>query len=179
MLKLVLPERVYFDAAKSGVEEFISNPTEFDVFAAEKLVEAYKSGFEGYFEKLANSRNGIAIKEGNVPYTTFWLFDDELFVGILDLRHSLNDKLTERGGHVAYQIVPSLRGKGYAKSALRECLKYAKKVHGIERVLLTCKQENTASYKAMFCVMEEVGGEEIATTTTDGSINLRLWLNTL
>jgi len=53
-----------------------------------------------------------------VPSSTYFAVVDDEIVGIVDIRHRLNDHLLKVGGHIGYGIHPSHRRKGYASSAL-------------------------------------------------------------
>ena len=63
-----------------------------------------------YMESLGEN----AVPEGFVPDSTFFCLDTErnIFVGAVNIRHYLNDKLRFSGGHIGDGIRPSERGKG-------------------------------------------------------------------
>jgi predicted acetyltransferase len=61
--------------------------------------------------------------------------------------------LFEQGGHIGYDVRPSMRRRGYATAMLREALPIAKSL-GIDPALITCRQDNVASRK----VIEANGG---------------------
>ncbi|MGZ4466568.1 MAG: GNAT family N-acetyltransferase [Nocardioides sp.] len=84
------------------------------------------------------------IREDWVPCTFFWVTDGDEVVGFLALRHSLNDWLLEEGGHIGYSVRPSRRQEGHASRALELALEEARG-RGMERVLLTCDEDNRAS----------------------------------
>lgn len=69
-------------------------------------------------------------------------------VGMIDLRHRLNDFLAEYGGHIGYSVRPDERRKGYAKQMLALALSQAKE-RGINRVLVTCDEDNVASARTI------------------------------
>lgn len=79
-----------------------------------------------------------------VPNTHFWIADGDDVVGFLHLRHELNDFLLREGGHIGYSIRPSRRREGHASRALALAVEHAAAL-GIERVLVTCDDDNLAS----------------------------------
>lgn len=69
---------------------------------------------------------------------------DNKIVGMIQFRHYFNEFLEKYGGHIGYSVRPDERRKGYSKMMLADCLNICK-LYGLERVLLTCIQENEAS----------------------------------
>ena len=57
-------------------------------------------------------------------------------------------------GHIGYSVRPSARRQGHATAALRRSLKVARERLGLERVLVTCAEDNPASRT----VIEACGG---------------------
>lgn len=100
--------------------------------------------FPDYLIKNLNMSRGVGLQPQYVPQTMYWLYVDNKPAGIGKLRHYLNDSLRISGGHIGYTIRPAERRKGYGNIILRELLKEAKK-KGIEDVLITCDETNTAS----------------------------------
>lgn len=88
-----------------------------------------------------------------VPKTHLWAIADEQFVGRIAIHHELNDALRIAGGHIGYDTVPSLRGRGVATEMLRQALPVARAL-GLREVLITCDDTNTASVR----VIEKNGG---------------------
>lgn len=85
-----------------------------------------------------------------VPGTQYVLVNQRTkkILGMSHLRLELNDFLTNFGGHIGYSVVPSEQNKGYATLMLQETLKKAKEFN-IERVLMTCNDDNLASAKVI------------------------------
>ena len=73
---------------------------------------------------------------------------DSRLVGMIDLRHRLNDFLAEYGGHIGYSVHPAYRRKGYATQMLALVLEKARK-RGLNRVLVTCNEDNEASRRTI------------------------------
>ena len=117
---------------------------------------AYKLTWQEYKAYLNHSeRNarGLSLEKGHVTQTTYWFKRESYPIGIIKLRHELNDNLRKQGGHIGYSIRPSERGKGYGKPMLQAVLVPAKAL-GLERVLLTVFDSNLASRK----MVEGCGG---------------------
>ncbi|MGN0479778.1 MAG: GNAT family N-acetyltransferase [Hominenteromicrobium sp.] len=109
-----------------------------------------------------------------VPSTLLFLTDDAetKLYGAIDIRHSLNEVLLNFGGHIGYGIVPSERGKGYAKEQLRLALPVAKAL-GISRVLITCHDWNTASARTI----QACGGVFEDKRQDGGEVLCRYWID--
>jgi predicted acetyltransferase len=74
---------------------------------------------------------------------------DNRIVGMIQIRHFLNDYLFQYGGHIGYSVRKSERNKGYAKETLRQALIYCKDILHMDRILLTCDNDNFASQKTI------------------------------
>lgn len=97
---------------------------------------------------LAQSDHATTLPDGRVHSDYWWLVEDGEFVGYLALRHELNDFLLEQGGHIGYAVRPSRRGRGHASRALALALVRAREL-GLDRVLLTCDEDNVASRRTI------------------------------
>lgn len=100
--------------------------------------------FKGYLKERDDMSMGINLKPEYVPMSMYWLIVNKRPVGIGKIRHYLNDRLRESGGHIGYSIRPSERGKGYGKMILAELLSEAKNL-GINEVFVTCDVDNIRS----------------------------------
>lgn len=73
---------------------------------------------------------------------------DKRVVGMLQVRHTLNDYLEKYAGHIGYSVRPSERRKGYAKWMLRQGLDFCRQI-GLQHVLISCKPENEGSRRTI------------------------------
>lgn len=118
----------------------------------------------------------LEIKEpidGKVPDSTFFALDIErnIFVGAINIRHYLNEKLLLNGGHIGDGIRPSERRKGFATEMIRLGLEECKKL-GIDRVLMVCDKDNIGSKKSII----NNGGILENEIEINGTIEQRYWI---
>ena len=177
MLKLVEPTKKNLQRMKAGLAELKANPTPYDIGQTKKLIEAMEKNFDGYLEDWQHKRTEPR-PHGKVPATLLFLFDDDKFIGFYDIRHYLNDFLRTQGGHIAYQIIPSERGKGYVKKGLKLVLRWCHDNLNLDEVMLSCNAENHASDKAMTSVMNEIGGHRDPDIKLDTHVERRVWIKT-
>jgi predicted acetyltransferase len=111
--------------------------------------------------------------EGFVCQTSWWWVDGEEYVGRISLRHELNERLRDFGGHIGYDVRRSRRRQGHATRMLAAVLLEARAT-GIEEALLTCDAANLASrgvIEANGGVLEDQRGSKlrywVPTTRTD------------
>ncbi len=106
------------------------------------------SNFDLMVEKLNGWSNGIGLPDGFVESSTFWLVNNNILIGAIDVRHRLNEYLSFRGGHIGYGIRPSERKNGYASLMLSLALKECEKI-GLSKILITCSKSNIGSAKTI------------------------------
>ncbi|WP_253663614.1 GNAT family N-acetyltransferase [Williamsia maris] len=105
--------------------------------------------------------------------TTYrWIVRGPTVIGGIALRHKWNDHVMW-AGHVGFGIRPSKRGHGYASWALARTVKLAAAL-GMERILLVCAADNTASARTI----EGQGGELEAIADTPLGAARRYWIDT-
>jgi predicted acetyltransferase len=107
-----------------------------------------------YLESLADYRLGRDLPSGRVPSTFLVAEAGGAIVGRTSIRHELNEFLERIGGHIGYGVLPEYRRLGYATEILRQSLVIVR-AHGVERVLVTCDDDNAGS----IAVIERCGGK--------------------
>lgn len=92
---------------------------------------------------------GTNLAPDRVPSTMLYAFLDGKVVGRASIRHELNDFLFKVGGHIGYAVATSYRNQGIATEILKQALKYCRNILHLERVLITCDDDNIGSYKTI------------------------------
>ena len=109
--------------------------------------------YDNYDEWLSRIQSIREInRENSVQTSTFFSrrISDGKLIGCIKIHHALTEELAS-GGHIAYGIRPSERGKGYGRKQLALGLEYARQLQ-MKRVVIACDKDNIASAKtAMSC----------------------------
>ncbi len=122
-----------------------------------------------YLSMLEDYRQGINLPDGIVAATNLVATVDDQIVGRTSIRHTLNDALRQRGGHIGYAVLAQYRRCGYGTTILHHSLIIARAI-GIDRILLTCHDTNLASRR----IIESLGGLlESVDPWTDGILTRR------
>ena len=129
---------------------------------------------EQYLQRCCDMPNPTKLRPGLVPQTVYWVLDaDGTAIGMVRVRHHLNEKLRLHGGHIGFFVRRDQRGKGYAKEALRLALDELRE-RGEKRALLTVDPDNTPSIRVI-----EANGGRLENTVTDpetGKQFRRYWI---
>lgn len=111
--------------------------------------------FEDSFDELDTPRlrlKVIAKEQGNekeIPYYWYEILKkpDMTPVGKISIRIGHNYH-SYYNGNIGYEIDEAHRGRRYAKEAAGAVLEVAR-YHGMQKIYLTCEEENTASYRTI------------------------------
>ena len=179
MLKLVKPSQEIAPELIEAAREFSANPASYNTSVVRHLLDCTPNDINVFFNYVQQKEYG-PFTDGKVPKTVLCLFDDVCLVGIFAIRHSLTtDELKNEAGHISYQIIPSCRGRGYAKAGLKLVLDYCREKLSLESVLVCSREENIASRAVMTHVMREMGGfTRPPYTTPKGKVYYSVWIKT-
>ncbi len=133
--------------------------------------------FEDWLDILKANFDEETVMDGYVPASTYMVLseegDNKEIIGMLDIRHRLNEHLEKFSGHVSYSIAKEFRNQGYATEMLRQALDICQ-VYGIDDVLVTCDKQNPAGIKT---IEKNNGKFEDEIDRGDKIIN-RYWIDT-
>ncbi len=126
--------------------------------ASEPRIPAYFPDHDTPADQAAASmaawEKGQSLKEGWVPCTTrFAQAPDGTLLGVVNVRHHLNQWLELRGGHIGYSVRPAARRQGVGHLLMRAGLEILTQ-HGVTQALLTCNPDNPGSIR----IIEAAGG---------------------
>ena len=114
---------------------------------------AYNLSFEEYKEwlqEIDNHSKSIDLPEGWIPYTTYFLYINDIPVGYGRVRHTSSEYLENviGAGNFGYGISKEYRGKGYGNILFTELLKKCKDF-GYTEIKLFPLKRNEATVKIM------------------------------
>jgi predicted acetyltransferase len=171
-IELVTPKKEHEAIVSDFIKEHVEN-NEFEIHGG-ALVEKLDYGV--WLEQLAKNSDKSTVNRDWVVASTFLAMrkSDRKLIGMIDIRHELNDFLQSYGGHIGLGIRPSERGKGYASKITMEGLDFCKKI-GLQKVMLACYKDNLASRKTI----EKCGGKFEKEFTISEIENIHLDLENL
>ena len=145
MIKLVRPSKELKEKALAFKKEFLDNNE--SVINGSELLDKTED-YDQWLAAVTANTNPETVNSAWVLTDTFFAVDDdEKIVGIIDLRHTLNDFLKDCG-HSGYSVRPSERRKGYATEMLRQ-LKIIAKESGMKDLQLAVERSNESSVKTI------------------------------
>ena len=171
----MIPEQ--FELRALRVEDEMSFLDAIREFADSEMPFAFQYdpsvNFREYVDKVNSWPSGKFLPSDFVPCSYYVAVVANKIVGQVSFRHRLNDYLERIGGHIGYGVIPSERGRGYAKNMLKRALGFAK-AKGLNRVLITCDVDNIASIRVI-----EANGGILESTTLEPELKIqkrRYWI---
>ena len=144
-ISLVRPTEQLKEQAINFRQEFFDNH-EMLINGSELLDKTDQ--YEDWLKAVAANTNIETVNVNWVVTDTFFAVDEkDQSIGIIDLRHTLNDFLKNLG-NCGYSVRPSERRKGYATEMLRLLLPIAKNA-GMKELYLFVERDNEASIKTI------------------------------
>ena len=145
MIRLIRPLKIHEADAIAFKQEFFDNGE--NTINGSELLDRMSS-FDEWLKSVTDNISENTVNPSWVVTDTYFAFnDDNRLVGIIDLRHTLNDFLKDFG-NTGYSVRPSERRKGYATEMLALILERAKEI-GLDKLQLSVERSNVASVKTI------------------------------
>ena len=170
---LVKPTITHWNALQAYKQEMLLTT---DVINGGGSLEEYATfeDWKHHLDSYAN-RHTMDKRSGYVEGSQWLLMEEKTqrILGMVNIRHYLNERLLHEGGHIGYSIRPNERRKGYGSQQLQLALQYLRQM-GCRRALVTCDEQKIASMKTI----EHNGGrlENKRLSLTDGRVTRRYWI---
>lgn len=145
-MELILPTEQYYQSYLEAIEEYKLNHITTYAFLDPSSYNI--------FERIFDYRTGNNLPQDRVKSTYLWLVDQDEFIGEISIRHSLTESLLRFGGNIGYGIRYSKQNAGLGTIMLSQALRYAKDTVGLDKVLITCNDNNYGSAR----IIEKNGG---------------------
>ena len=139
-VSLILPSREY----EQSYCKYIAELGEEERYPFQLDLE--HDDFDSLLQRLEDFSNGVNIPSGYVTTSTYWLIEGHELIGVSSLRHHLNARIKECGGHIGLGIRPSHRGRGFGAKLLTLTLQKAHQA-GIGEIHIHCHKSNEASVR--------------------------------
>lgn len=112
-LELIFPTKEYKKEVEEYLQEFLDNGE--NEIAGDGGLDRIKE-FDKWLEKIQNDLSIDTIDKDRIPATVYLTIrkSDKKIVGNLQIRHFLNEKLLNYGGHIGDSVRPSERRKRYS-----------------------------------------------------------------
>ncbi len=146
-LKLILPTEEYLGQVWDYRRECLEAGSSMDgcgPLRRSETAEEWLAGVRAYMDPTTMPADKVQATQ----FLTVRVSDGRL-VGMLQVRHTLNDYLRKFAGHIGYSVRPSERRKGYATEQLRQALIWCREELGLSRALITCYDTNEASRRTI------------------------------
>ncbi|MET0384977.1 MAG: GNAT family N-acetyltransferase [Polyangiales bacterium] len=153
-------------------EAFVAMALDWEAVGPHRYALALED-FAAYQQALVRGQLGERPDGEAVPQWSFCLEDGGRIVACLRMRTRLTAALLDEGGHIGYDVSPSMRRRGYGTQLLALGIIEARR-RNITRIRITCDADNQASIK----IIERNGGlfSDAGISTESGARINRYWI---
>ena len=143
-LRLVPPSEELLEEVRAYREDFLAADSSMDGAGPLRRYEDPRD----WLEAVRRYEDPATVPEGKVPATELLCLRDGRLLGMLQIRHCLNDYLQRYAGHIGYSVRPSARRQGVAAWMLGAALPICRQL-GLSRVMIACEPWNEGSRRTI------------------------------
>ena len=144
IIKLVIPTEEQLDQVWAYRQECFEADSSMDGCGPLRFNESAQQ----WLADVRAYMDPATVPEGKVQATQFLSVreSDGRLVGMIQVRHILNEYLEKYAGHIGYAVRPSERRKGYGAWMLGAVLPVCRDI-GLDKIMVACLDTNPASRK--------------------------------
>ncbi len=143
-LELVRPAEEHLAEVRAYREEFLAADSSMDGAGP---LRRYEDPAD-WLAAVRRYEDPASVPEGKVPATELLCLRDGRLLGMIQIRHCLNEYLERYAGHIGYSVRPSERRKGVATRMLALALPFCRQL-GLQRVMIACQPHNEGSRRTI------------------------------
>ena len=144
MRSLVLPSEAYLEEVRAYREEFLTADSSMDGAGP---LRRYPDPRD-WLAAVRACADPATVPAGKMQATQLLCVEEGRVLGMIQIRHKLNDYLRLYAGHIGYSVRPSARRQGVATWMLAAALPYCRKL-GLTRVMVACEPWNEGSRRTI------------------------------
>lgn len=142
--RLVPPSEAHLEEVWRYREEFLAADSSMDGAGPLRRSETP----EAWLAAVRACADPTTVPEGMVQASVFLCVEDGRLLGMIQVRHWMNEYLEKYAGHIGYSVRPSERRKGVAKWMLGAVLPFCREI-GLARVIVACQPWNEGSRRTI------------------------------
>ena len=141
---LVAPSEEYLEEVRSYRDEFLAAGSSMDGAGP---LRRYPDPRD-WLAAVRAYADPATVPEGKVQATELLCVEGGRVLGMIQIRHELNEYLRLYVGHIGYSVRPAARRQGVAKWMLAAALPHCREL-GLRRVMIACEPWNEGSRRTI------------------------------